>query len=242
MGLFNSKDLGDKINAAKQKMGDVKKSMGESMAEMKQKNAENKAEREAAKAPLEGALVRYQVIYKGGFPMKPQKKTDSTTIGLNVMEDSFVFKPELLAKQQWFGENNLVVPYDRVTKIEIVKRQVSMSEYMMSGNGNSKSLEQLNNIHITYINESDIETVLRVEMLTGTTVFAQAEKCNELMDLLRERQILNKFRGENNTSQAGASGGTDIMEQIEKLAALKEKGILSEEEFNAKKTELLSKL
>ncbi len=34
----------------------------------------------------------------------------------------------------------------------------------------------------------------------------------------------------------------DVLEQIKKLASLKEAGILSEEEFTSKKTELLSKL
>ena len=237
MGL----NFGEKLNAAKQKMGDVKKSVGENMADFKQKNAENKAEREQAKAPVEGAIIRYLVVYKGGFPMKPQQKSASLSIGFNVLEDSFVFKPELLAKQQWFGEENLVVPYDRVIKLELAKRQVSTAEYMMSGNGNAQSLEQLNNINITYLNENDIETILRVEMLTGTTVFGQAQKCTELMDLLREKRIFDKFRGEKK-EQANAGGGDDILTQIEKLATLKEKGFITEDEFNAKKTELLSKL
>ncbi len=38
------------------------------------------------------------------------------------------------------------------------------------------------------------------------------------------------------------SVSSDIPEQIEKLAALKDKGIISEEEFQSKKTELLSRL
>ena len=39
-----------------------------------------------------------------------------------------------------------------------------------------------------------------------------------------------------------ASTSYDIPEQIEKLSALKDKGIISEEEFQSKKTELLSRL
>ena len=38
------------------------------------------------------------------------------------------------------------------------------------------------------------------------------------------------------------SNGYVILEQIEKLAGLKEKGILSEEEYQQKKSELLAKL
>ena len=65
MGL----NFGEKLNAAKQKMGDVKKSVGENMADFKQKNAENKAEREQAKAPVEGAIIRYLVNQVKIFPI-----------------------------------------------------------------------------------------------------------------------------------------------------------------------------
>ena len=58
-------------------------------------------------------------------------------------------------------------------------------------------------------------------MLTGTTIFNQAAKCKELMELLRRE---------------------DVLAQVEKLAKLKEAGVLSEEEFNAKKAVLLEKL
>ncbi len=48
----------------------------------------------------------------------------------------------------------------------------------------------------------------------------------------------NQATNHNNSS----SNGNDIIEKIENLSALKEKGIISEEEFQQKKAELLSKL
>ncbi|WP_022751135.1 hypothetical protein [Eubacterium sp. 14-2] len=39
------------------------------------------------------------------------------------------------------------------------------------------------------------EQMVRIEMLTGFNIYKQAEKCHELIDLLREKKILNKFRG-----------------------------------------------
>lgn len=234
----------DKVKDAKldEKFADAKKHMSESMAEMKEKNEERKALTEEAKAPVEGAIIRYTVIFKGGFEQKPQKKSDSLTLGFNVLPDRFVIKPELLAKQQWFGENVVEVSYDAVKKFEVVKRQVSTAEAMMSSNGNTQSLEQENNIEITYKEESGKERKLRMEMLTGTTVYGQAAKCREMMDLLREHEILAIF--EKNAAPANVpSGGTvDIAEQIGKLATLKEQGILSDEEFAAKKAELLAKM
>ena len=223
-----------------EKFADAKKSFGDSMAKMKEQQAEHKQLSDEAKTPVEGAIARYQVIYLGGFPMKPQKKSDSLSMGLNILEDRFVFKPELLAKQQWFGEENFEVLYDSVIKFEIVKRQVSTTEALLS-DGDTKSLEQMNNIEITYVNEGGDDFTLRVEMLTGITVYGQAEKCRELVDLLKEKQILKKLN-KADQKDAAPAGQPDVLDQIEKLAKLKEAGILSEEEFAAKKAKLLETL
>jgi len=253
MALFNTKGLSEKMGQMKDKVSGaisdakldekfdkVKQQMGDSIADMKKSYAEDKAESNAAKAPVDGAIVRYQVIYRGGFPKKPQKKSDSLALGFNVMDDSFIFKPENLAKKEWFGEENFVIPYDKVIKFEIVKRQVSTTEALLSSNGDTKSLEQLNNINISYLDDEGSEQMVRVEMLTGTTVYGQAAKCQELVDLLREKKILNKLNKEKKESTQ--SSGDDVLAQIEKLASLKEKGLVSEEEFNKKKAILLEKL
>lgn len=86
-----------------------------------------------------------------------------------------------------------------------------------------------------------------MEMLTGISVYGQAAKCREMLDLLREHEILAIF--EKNMAQSNIFRANtvqvatiDIAEQISKLATLKEQGILSEEEFVAKKTELLAKM
>lgn len=79
----------------------------------------------------------------------------------------------------------------------------------------------------------------RVEMLTGVSVYGQAQKCRELLDLLRENKILGKL---NKDASRPAAPADDPLEQLKKLNALKEAGILSDEEFNAKKAELLSKV
>ena len=78
-------------------------------------------------------------------------------------------------------------------------------------------------------------------MLTGLTIFNQAAKCREMMDILRKHDILDRIK---NKSQSNQNHGTevDILEQIEKLSKLKDAGVLSEEEFLNKKTELLGKL
>ena len=46
----------------------------------------------------------------------------------------------------------------------------------------------------------------------------------------------------NDSSHKATNNSNDVLDQIKKLSELKDAGILSEEEFNSKKTELLSKL
>lgn len=221
-----------------EKFADAKSKMGEAMAETKEKMAEQKAATNAAKAPIEGSLMRYQVVYLGGFPKKPNKKMDPTAFGLNIMEDSFIFKPEYATMTSWFGDELFTIPYDKVVKFEIVRRQVTTSEALL-GSGDTKNLEQDNNIQITYLDDTGNQQMARVEMLTGVTIYGQAEKCRELLDLLREKRILDKL---NRDTSAPAAKGDDILAQLEKLADLKAKGILSDDEFNAKKGELLAKM
>lgn len=100
----------------------------------------------------------------GGFPKKPIKKSNPTSFGLNIMPDSFT-------RTSWYGDELFVIPYDKVVKFEIVKRQVSTTEALLSSNGETQSLEQLNNIQITHVDEDGNELMTRVEMLTGVTVY-----------------------------------------------------------------------
>lgn len=230
MGFFDqlkdkTSQLTDKVgatfNAAKNQLGDYRAQAAE------------------AKLPVEGSLARYQVIYLGGFPKKPIKKSNPTSFGLNIMPDSFIFKPELETRTSWYGDELFVIPYDKVVKFEIVKRQVSTTEALLSSNGETQSLEQLNNIQITHVDDDGNELMTRVEMLTGVTVYGQAEKCRELLDLLREKKILGKL---NKDAQKTAAPADDPLEQLKKLNALKDAGVISEEEYNEKKAALLAKV
>ena len=92
---------------------------------------------------------------------------------------------------------------------------------------------------VVLIDDEGNELMTRVEMLTGVSVYGQAQKCRELLDLLRENKILGRL---NKDTSKPAAPADDPLEQLKKLNALKEAGILSDEEFNAKKAELLSKI
>lgn len=233
--VAESEKVSNITSSVKKGFGDLSVQVKEAGSEFKKNMSEHKALTDEAKAPIEGNIARYQVIYLGGFPMKPQKKSNSLSLGFNIMEDRFIFKPEYLAKTEWFGEENFEVLYSQVTKFEIVKRQVSTTEALL-GSGDTKDLEQLNNIEITYIDANGEEHVLRVEMLTGTTVYGQATKCREMLDLLREKKILKLLNKETTTNEKTVISSAD---EIKKFKDLLDSGIITQEEFDAKKKELL---
>ena len=192
-----------------------------------------------SKLPQKGGLIRYEVTYKGGHPNFQLEKKKSPYIVLDIMPDRFSF----LATSQsenWF--TGFEIPYNRVVSLEIVERTISNTEMLLSSGGDNSDLRQKNVIEIKYLDEAGDEFVVRNEMLTGFTVMGQAKVCLEMLDLLRTKGIMKQFKGTENSNSNNAFGGDDVLKQIEKLAALKDSGIITEDEFNQKKVVLLEKL
>ena len=131
------------------------------------------------------------------------------------------------------------IPYDQITDIRIEKRTITTAELLMGG-GNDANQQQENNIVIEYTDENNKKRTFRTEMLTGVTIYNQAAKCREFMDLLRQHDILEQIEAKKNAKKNG--GEVDVVAQIEKLAKLKEAGVITEEEFQAKKGALLEKI
>lgn len=221
--------ISEKLSDAKDS---IKKGIDESTASLKEYSAEKKE----LKKPVEGAIIRYEVIYLGGLPEYPKAKHGGA-IGLNVMPDCFAFRKTETTKD-WFEDFDL--PYSDITNLTIEKRSISNTE-MLLGAGSEQQTE--NNICITF-NRDNLELVLRVEMLTGISIYGQATKCKELLDVLRQNGILNQFKKEviSAPDVANSPSQPDALEQIKKLSELKDAGVITEEEFNAKKAELLSKI
>lgn len=220
----------DKLKeSAGQAKDSMKKGFGDAAAQIKANNEEAKE----LKKPLEGAIERYEFTYVGGLPDIPKAKAGAW--GMNIMPDMFAFRVTNTTKD-WLYD--LDIPYDDITDIRIEKRSISTAE-MFLGAGNDANQQQENVIVLEYNDKDGKKATLRVEMLTGVTIYNQAAKCKELMDVLRRNDILDRIK----KSEGGAKPvADDIPAQLEKLAKLKEAGILTEEEFNAKKADLLAKM
>jgi hypothetical protein len=172
-------------------------------------------------------LKTYSVVYLGGDDNNPK---EIYNIQFIIYEDMFEVKCKLEGKFHDF-----VIPYEDVVNLEIAPRLVSLVEDMLD-RGDSRQLNQDNNIHITYLKDGE-ERVVRLEMITGVTVMGQAKVCREMIDFLRTNNILSKLK---KTSQDAGNNSTDYIEQLQKLAELKDAGILTQEEFDAKKRQLLN--
>jgi hypothetical protein len=184
-------------------------------------------------ADKKSALENYSVIYLGGLPQYPNKKSGS--LDFLVTPEAFHLRPTIGSK--WFA--GLVITYSSVASFDIVERQVTSMEGLLGGI-NSRQLNQANNIHIEFKADGQ-DLILRLEMLSGMTVMGQAGKCRELMDRLRVHGVLGRFAGRAVAANP-VPPTADIPAQIAKLAALRDQGILTSEEFEAKKTDLLSRL
>lgn len=90
------------------------------------------------KQPVEGAIMRYGVTYKGGLARYP--KQQSGEIGLNIMEECFYLKPTI-GTNDWFEE--MAIPYAKIKSLEIVERKISNTEWLLSSSDSDmKAMEQ----------------------------------------------------------------------------------------------------
>jgi hypothetical protein len=179
------------------------------------------------------ALETYKVTYKGGHPDLPKAKVGE--IRMVLTPDEFQLNPTIGSQKFW---NQVRIPYDQVLDVEIVERQMSTMESVIGG-ADSRKLNDPNNIHIRFADGSGNPSMLRFEMLTGVTVQGQAKKCREFSDRLRVLGIRDRFRGDG--APAGAAM-PNIPDQIAQLATLRDQGVLSPAEFEAKKAELLRRI
>ncbi len=237
---FNKDDLLAKAKKVGEKAGDLAKKTGDSAKksfdDLKMTYEEKKEESRQAKLPQEGGLKRYEVTYRGGHPEYPMSKEVKKYpyILMDVMPDRFSFLPKDLSKP-WFPGFEL--PYSQIISIELVEHAISTTESLLGSGNNNSDLRQKNVIEITYVDKNGDEYVLRNEMLTGTTIMGQARVCLEMMDLLRANKILKLFRGKE-TSEVSSSQA-DTAEQLKKFKDLLDSGIITQEEFDAKKKQLL---
>lgn len=232
MALFDKFNKDDLLAKAKKAGEKVKSTLDDAKTSLDEKKEQSRL----AKLPQEGGLKRYEVTYRGGHPEYPMSKEINKYpyIIMDVMPDRFSFLPKELSKN-WFPGFEL--PYSQVVGIELVEHTISTTESLLGSGSDNSDLRQKNVMEITYVDEDGDEYVMRNEMLSGLTVMGQAKVCMEMMDLLRANKILKLFRGKQETASSAAQ--VDTTEQLKKFKDLLDAGIISQDEFDSKKKQLL---
>ena len=148
---------------------------------------------------------------------------------------------------------NLKVSYVGINKIEKFSGTIFLTDKRIvfkhqSINNFASEIMPLNeviSVHCTA--DSFNNCYMEAHSSTKIYFFNVAVKRDMLKQLHEEFETaVNNYKSQqavlNSTSQSNVAPQPDIADQIEKLAQLRDKGIITEEEFQAKKTDLLSRM
>lgn len=168
-------------------------------------------------------LATYRVIYMGGIPGFPGILGRSQ---LSLYENGFSLSSEKLGCHFFH--------YSNVINFKTIRERSSYATASSAASFGQR------HIHIQYVDENEETHAILLEMFSSVFLPKQAADCKAMLDLMGRNHIFKQFRSANSATPTSAS--SDILAQIERLAALHQSGALTDEEFQSKKTELLNKL
>jgi hypothetical protein len=141
----------------------------------------------------------------------------------------------VLSKSFAFYDNQMTVkiPYTKVLEVKLDNFQVGAVRGALAAGAVALQLQQTQNILcIRYKDEKGVEREARFQINGSATIPGEAERARELLNYLLE------FKG----NFAATNAALDPMAKLEKLKALKDQGVISEAEFQAKKSKLLEQM
>lgn len=212
----------------------------------KDRNEKYKADRAVEKGIKESEKAGYQSLlksagkpyatgaceYLGGHPSIQGKSVGSLSINN---------KGVFFSKSLPFS--SFVIPVENIIKVESktdtqISKDVTLTRLVLLGifafGVKKKSKEEHNYLVLTY-KEDGIENTIIFEATSGILGSSVGTLTSAIM---KARQEYAKEHPDVNQSQHAQS--TDTISQLERLASLKEKGILSEEEFQSQKGKILN--
>ena len=134
---------------------------------------------------------------------------------------------------RFYGNNfpELWIPHSSVSEFKISRDGLSLWK------SSTVSYFDERMIDIFYLNNEGEKVTIKVEIPPPPFIFVPFTVREELKAVMNEHNIFDKF-----ASAQVANPSDEILSQIEKLAEMHKSGILTDEEFQAKKAELLSRI
>jgi Short C-terminal domain len=164
-----------------------------------------------------GRLIQSGIM---GYP------SGGTSYGMAVIFDkSFAF---------YDGQIKFKIPYTKVLEVKLENFQVGAVRGMLTlGSTVALQLQQIQNmLSLRYTDEKGTERNAKFQIKGALTIPGEGDRAREFLNYLIE------FKSD----FAATSTASDPTTRLEKPKALKDKGIISEEEFQAKKQKLLEEM
>ena len=173
--------------------------------------------------PVSGLVLgTFPVSYvSGGLNVKKHSKWT-----MKLTQDAFVFAG--------IDPSRAYIPHEHIISFEVKPRSLVTNSVITTIQGYKTVLD------FTFIGNTEQLEIVRFQVFAGIgTGFKENQMCEQLVHIMKANGIFDKFKKTNATTTPVQD---DILGQIEKLAELHKAGILTDEEFQTKKAELLKKI
>lgn len=209
----------------------------------KEEKAAKKAKKEKEKQEFEakhGKSISYlSGKYMGGnLPFKANEDVSITCYENDVILHS--------AMSLWVHDNDLVIPYNRLEPFSIkteeqIEKDVTLTRLLLVGifafGLKKKKVTKSQYLVLSGTDETDSVTnaIFEIDRLSAMNI-------NRANEARKTFLINNPSESTKEIARDENQSAVDPIEQIKKLAELKQIGAITEEEFEAKKSELLSRV
>lgn len=170
----------------------------------------------------EKIMFNQWATYRGGITGYPNA---ATFHGMAVvLNKSFAFYDKQMTAK---------IPHTDILEVKLENFQVGAVRGILTAGAVALQLQQTQNIlSIRYKDEKGVERDARFQINGSMTIPGEAARAREFLNYLLE------FKGDFSANSATS----DPMAKLEKLKALKDRGVISDAEFQAKKIKLLEQM
>jgi hypothetical protein len=165
--------------------------------------------------------------YRGGLPGYPSS-TDKPGRAY-ILGDSIIFHDEQIS---WH------IAYNKVIGAELDFFQLRGSRAFFAGGNVGRMLQEVKNtVAVTYLDTENIERTVKFQIHGAATIPGEGVKAQEFLNHLLDfkKSFLKK-------EEVSAANQNDPLSTLKKLKELKDQGVISESEFEAKKQSILQQL
>ena len=178
----------------------------------------------------ENIIFQQTATYKGGIPRYPKASEDSGIAF--ILDNSFVFYDQQI---------QFKLSFKQILDAKLDFFQMSgVRGFLAFGDGGRQLQQTKNTIELNFIDDNKIERSAKFQIHGAFTISGEEVKAREFLNHLLEFKA--HFMKSNNQSLSQNKPQLDNFSKLEKLKQLKDKGIISDTEFETKKKQLLDEM